>query len=101
MGVGPRVLTDNLGNPCTESTAMHTHCVISGAPVGATVVVTMSGPGLPPQDSFVIGPDGSFGKDYTVPSGSGVWTTDLMSINGLPAPPNNAHNKSTTTCVSN
>ena len=69
-----------------------------GAPAGSAVVVTMTGPGLPPSDMFTIGTDGSFGKDYAVPAGAGVWTTKVVTIGGSPAPAANSSNRSTATC---
>ena len=65
---------------------------------GTTVVVDMSGPGLPSEANFTVGGDGSIVASYTVPAGAAVWTTDLTTIGGEPAPASNATNKSTVSC---
>lgn len=92
------VLVDSTGTPCTAPTTMHAHWVVTGVPAGSTVAVDMTGPGLPAETTFVVGADGSFGKDYTIPAGAGVWTTDIVSIAGAPAPTSNDQNKATVTC---
>lgn len=92
------VLVDNVGSPCTAPTTLHMKWVLQGVPPGTSIVVDMSGPGLPAQASFVVGGDGSVAKDYPVPAGPAVWTTDLAEIGTAPAPSANAQNKSTVSC---
>ena len=53
---------------------------------------------LPSSATFTVAPDETFGHDYIVPAGSGVWTTEVVSIGGSPAPAGNATNRSTATC---
>jgi hypothetical protein len=98
MTITDNKLVDNVGSPCTEPTTLHVSWVVSGAPAGASAVVSMTGPGLPPRATFAIGANGAFGKDYTVPAGAAVWTTTVVSIAGIPAPRSNATNRATVTC---
>jgi len=86
-------------SPCQTGATLELSWTVDGAPSGAPVVVQMSGPDLPAQpQTFMIGADGTFGQDYSI-SGSGTWTTDVLTINGQPAPTDNAHNSATATCA--
>lgn len=97
------VITDNAfvdssAVSCSQPTTMHESWTVTGAAAGETVVVDMTGPGLPASANFVIGADGTFGHDYTVPAGPGLWTTTVVSIGGLAAPAATATDTSAVTC---
>jgi hypothetical protein len=83
--------------PCLAATTLKLKWVIDNAPAGATVVVKLTGPGLPPQITFQLRPDGSYEQDYTV-QGSGKWTSDVVTINGAPAPTLHSQNSASAAC---
>jgi hypothetical protein len=85
-------------NPCAGTGTLHVAWTVQGAPAGATAVVKLTGPGVPPQVTFKVGGDGTFGRDFSVPS-AGTWSTEVVSIAGQ-APTANTKNSASSTCGS-
>jgi len=94
------VIADNkdvfTSNPCAIGGpgVLHLTWTISGVAPGTPVVVKMNGPGLPADETFTTGPDGSFGRDVAT-GGNGTYDTQVVSIGGGQAPTANAKNEAT------
>jgi hypothetical protein len=88
--------TESASGVCTGS-GLSFRWVVNGAHPGDQVTVRFSGPGLPDQQTFTVGTDGSFGQTYPV-SGSGTWTSDIISVAGK-TPTSNTHNSATSSCI--
>ena len=94
------VILDNeahLGGIICQGGTITFHWQFRGANPGDPVVVRFSGPGLPAEQTFTIGADGTIDQTFPI-SGAGNWTTDIVSIAGKPPPNQNTHGDARATC---
>ena len=84
--------------PCTPGGGtLEVSWEIHGAQPRDNLVVAMTGPGVPARAELTIQSDGSASAKYPI-SGSGTWTTTVVSIGGEPAPDKNTSNSASAAC---
>ena len=85
------------GMPCISGGTLRLEWVIHGARPGAKLVVAMTGPRLPTREVFTLDATGAASASYPI-SGSGAWTTKVVSIDGQTPTGSSIENQTTNTC---
>jgi hypothetical protein len=85
------------GMPCMGGGTLKVEWVIRGAPAGSELVVAMTGPRVPARKVFTLGSSGAASANYEI-SGSGAWTTKVVSIDGQTPTGSGIDNQTSSTC---
>ena len=68
--------------PCLAPTNMNLHFVVQGAKQNDPVIVSFSGPALPPQENVPLPANLTIAQKFPIPKGSGAWTATVTSVAG-------------------